>query len=214
MSSPYKSLSGGGDVNRGLQLLPIYWTQFAVALIFVVLRFYARFSIRAVGWDDWAMAITMVLSCQEQNLCVDCDTDTGYQVLDTAATVVQTFLVKQDPLVSVDYETMDRLSSMMKLYLILQVLTTMAVAIGRTSVAILLIRLVGPNLSTRYLLYFSIASTLFLSSAYSILIFLQCSPLERIWDVRVPGGYCWGGKIILILAVVVCGISIRLPKTV
>lgn len=33
----------GGGVNRGPQLLPIYWTQFAIALIFVALRFRARF---------------------------------------------------------------------------------------------------------------------------------------------------------------------------
>lgn len=62
----------GGGVNRGPQLLPIYWTQFAIALIFVALRFRARFSIRAIGWDDWTMATAMVLMFRTQS-CLSCD---------------------------------------------------------------------------------------------------------------------------------------------
>jgi len=37
--SPGEIATIGGGVNRGPQLLPIYWTQFAIALIFVALNF-------------------------------------------------------------------------------------------------------------------------------------------------------------------------------
>ena len=53
------------ELDRGPALLTIYWTQFAVALVAVVLRFYARYSIQAIGWDDWTMAITMVRRPEE-----------------------------------------------------------------------------------------------------------------------------------------------------
>ena len=48
------------ELRRGPALLVIYWVQFSVALVFVILRFYARFSIRAIGLDDWAIAMTLV----------------------------------------------------------------------------------------------------------------------------------------------------------
>ena len=48
------------ELNRGPALLAIYWAQFSVGFVFVILRFYARFSITAIGLDDWAIAITLV----------------------------------------------------------------------------------------------------------------------------------------------------------
>ena len=49
------------ELHRGQPLLSIYWVQFSVARMFVFLRFYARFSIHAIGLDDWAIAIAVVL---------------------------------------------------------------------------------------------------------------------------------------------------------
>ena len=49
-----------GDTHRESALLAIYWTQFLIAFSLVILRFYARFSIAAIGLDDYAMAVTMV----------------------------------------------------------------------------------------------------------------------------------------------------------
>ena len=54
--------SSTSDLNRGPALLAIYWVQFSVAFVFVVLRFYARLSIRAIGLDDWAIALALVAS--------------------------------------------------------------------------------------------------------------------------------------------------------
>lgn len=113
-------------------------------------------------------------------------------------------MVIQDPLASIEYESLAQILSISKLYLILQPLTSMAVAIGRISVAVLLLRLVGPNVWTRYFLYFSIGSTLVLSSLYSILIFVQYSPVESSWDMTTPGR-CWDPKVTLGLAIVTCG---------
>ena len=48
------------DMTKDRALLAIFWTQFAIALVFVLLRFYARFSIHAIGMDDWVITITMV----------------------------------------------------------------------------------------------------------------------------------------------------------
>ncbi len=50
----------GGDKNRGTTLLTISWTEAAICIIVVAVRFYARSMIHAVGKDDWIMLITLV----------------------------------------------------------------------------------------------------------------------------------------------------------
>ena len=79
-----------------------------------------------------------------------------------------------------------------KLYMILQPISTMAVAVARISVAVLMLRLIGPSTWRRRFLHFSIISTFLLSSAYSVLIWTKCSPIKKIWDPLVKGR-CWDG---------------------
>ena len=55
------ALSNSVD-QRESALLEIYWIQFIVTFVLVILRFYTRFSISAIGLDDFAMAVTMVWS--------------------------------------------------------------------------------------------------------------------------------------------------------
>ena len=50
----------GGDADRGPALVALFWTESAVAILFIVSRFYARWTIRAVGKDDWMMLFTLV----------------------------------------------------------------------------------------------------------------------------------------------------------
>ena len=50
----------GGDVDRGPALVALYWTESAVAILLIVFRFYARWTIRSLGKDDWMMLFTLV----------------------------------------------------------------------------------------------------------------------------------------------------------
>ena len=50
----------GGDVDRGPIVYGTYWAFFAISTVVLALRFWARLKIRALGWDDWAMAVAVV----------------------------------------------------------------------------------------------------------------------------------------------------------
>ena len=50
----------GGDVDRGPRLIAYFWVLSAASVTLLSARFYARVSIRAVGWDDWMMLLTVV----------------------------------------------------------------------------------------------------------------------------------------------------------
>ena len=100
---------------------------------------------------------------------------------------------------------------LLKLYIVLQPISTMAVAVARVSVAVLMLRLLGPSIWRKRFLYFIIVSTLLLGSIYSILVFFQCSPISSFWEFGVRG-YCSYGfqEAVVILASVTSGTCIFL----
>lgn len=58
----------GGDQDRGPTILAVYWAMFAIELVFVSLRVYARWTIHYLGWDDWTMVFTLVKEDQHITL--------------------------------------------------------------------------------------------------------------------------------------------------
>ena len=63
----------GGDVDRGPIVYGVYWAFFAISTVVLVLRFWARYQIRAVGADDWVMLVavvgTILLSSLTRDAC-------------------------------------------------------------------------------------------------------------------------------------------------
>ena len=81
-----------------------------------------------------------------------------------------------------------------RLWTILQPLGVMAVAVGITSVAILILRIMGRSIWRRRFLYFSIVSTLVISITASVLLFAACKPVKGLWDPLVQAS-CWSPNI-------------------
>lgn len=46
--------------DRGQAVMAIYWTETAIALVFVLARLYARTTLRSLGTDDLFMLISLV----------------------------------------------------------------------------------------------------------------------------------------------------------
>lgn len=47
-------------MHRGMQLLCMFWVWTFVIIMLVTARFYVRRKLRAIGWDDWTMLISIV----------------------------------------------------------------------------------------------------------------------------------------------------------
>lgn len=48
------------NIDRGVPLIAVYSSLCGISLLFLVLRLWARLSLRAIGWDDIFMSITWV----------------------------------------------------------------------------------------------------------------------------------------------------------
>jgi hypothetical protein len=50
----------GGDVDRGIGVIAMAWTECSLAIFIVALRIWARLIGKNIGWDDWMMVFTLV----------------------------------------------------------------------------------------------------------------------------------------------------------
>ena len=132
-----------------------------------------------------------------------------------ASTVIQTILLKDNLLNHYNQDTLHQDSLAIMYFYILQPISSMAVTIGRISVAILLLRLVGRSTWTKILLHSSIISTLLLSVLYSIVIFFNCKPVAAAWTPHMPGS-CTESiqELSLILGVLIASTHLRTFMTV
>ncbi|KAF2186545.1 hypothetical protein K469DRAFT_749640 [Zopfia rhizophila CBS 207.26] len=149
----------------------VMWTQVAIAIIFIGLRMYTRqVIIRSVGWDDIVMLVNLISFV----LYVTCiSVGTQYGVGKKFADV---------PLA--DY------SQAIKWEAIGQGARILGIAASKGSVALFLLRIVVKKWHVA-ILWFCIASTTILCIITTTLLFLQCKPMEYLWDRKIAGGYCW-----------------------
>lgn len=82
---------------------------------------------------------------------------------------------------------------------IIEVLYVMSTAVVKVSACLFLLRIMarGTSKLLRYFLHGLMAILMILSIACSLVIILQCMPVESGWDPRVKGR-CWNFKQILV----------------
>ena len=81
----------------------------------------------------------------------------------------------------------------------------MASAVGKSSVAFLLLRIIGPiTVWRKWFIYSQLAIYLTITTVSIIVTFVQCSPSRTLWD-PVPGSKCWNLDISVDLTIVQSG---------
>ena len=96
------------------------------------------------------------------------------------------------------YLTDDQLLMIDKLLNVIQPFAIMTVAIGRISVAVLILRILKFSTWRKWFLYICIVSTLVFSVLTCGLIFAQCSPPEALWNPALDNAaHCWDPSILL-----------------
>ncbi|KAM7214601.1 hypothetical protein V8F06_010000 [Rhypophila decipiens] len=175
------------DEDRGPQLMGAFWTWSALSIILVALRFYARYQLRAIGLDDWMMLFTVTLFI--------------------IATCFVTYMAHIGGARHAFYLTPEETLRAVKFSFLSQPWAIFLFATGKTSVALLTLRIIGgqksPN-SIRYFwrrtaLYFLIVSLFIVCSLGCIFTFVQCNPPRALWTPEllapIGTGTCWDPKV-------------------
>ncbi|KAM7200827.1 hypothetical protein V8F33_003758 [Rhypophila sp. PSN 637] len=189
------------DEDRGPQLMGAFWTWSALSIILVALRFYARYQLRAIGLDDWMMLFTVTLFI--------------------IATCFVTYMAHIGGARHAFYLTPEETLRAVKFSFLSQPWAIFLFATGKTSVALLTLRIIGGqksanslssggkfalsiNTKSRYFwrrtaLYFLIVSLFIVCSLGCIFTFVQCNPPRALWTPEllapIGSGTCWDPKV-------------------
>ncbi|KAF2458075.1 hypothetical protein BDY21DRAFT_320566 [Lineolata rhizophorae] len=172
------------EVQRAQKLVSLFWAKCIVATSIVALRFYSRRLMRATGADDWIMLFTM--ANREKN-----DTNVHSQVLFCVLTCMITYYVAIGGCLHMKYLTLQQGVEAVQFNWITQPVAIIQFGTGKASVGMLILRLLPRTaLKKRWFIYFCIVSGLIVNSLCCVFTFVQCNPVEGLWDPKVPAN-CW-----------------------
>ncbi|KAF7528052.1 hypothetical protein G7054_g10244 [Neopestalotiopsis clavispora] len=171
MSSPASPAPPVSDENKGPWLLALFWTEAAISIIFVALRFYTRFLMRGIGVDDWLMLVALILFV----IALGCCTVLVHYGLGRHAA----WLPASD------------IAQVAKWNWIIQPFGIMDLPFVKLSISVLFLKLLGPKDKwQRWFLYVNMVLFTIVFVLASIFSFVQCNPPRALWEV-VPGSSCW-----------------------
>ncbi|KAI0595397.1 hypothetical protein F4775DRAFT_605054 [Biscogniauxia sp. FL1348] len=155
----------------GPMLNGVLWMQVGLATLFVTLRLYTRIIVlRNVGWDDWFTAFSLVLLLLFAAFISE---STAYGLGRRMAEI----------------DNLESYVTAVKYEVIGQSFAILVVGISKTAVACFLLRIMIEQWH-KVVLWLCIISVNGLSIFCTIAIFIQCVPLERVWNPTADG-YCW-----------------------
>lgn len=195
----------GGYEDRGPQMIAIYWIEAAIAILVVTLRIWGRVVIRQVGADDYVMIFTLVGFLH----FVDClkawcqppknIPDTQLQILFLILASISTYYASIGGLRHLFDLTADQQSQVIRINWVTQPWVIFGFATGKISVALLILRIIGPNsFWRRWILYFAMVTVFILNSIDCIITFTQCNPPKALWEPQLVAegkAKCWNPHI-------------------
>ncbi|KAJ6012693.1 hypothetical protein N7522_003048 [Penicillium canescens] len=173
-------LGGAGlpDVNQGWRILLATGITTFVALILVLARFYVRiFIIRNVGWDDYTMALTMLLS-----LC-------GFAII-----VPEVQYGAGRHTVYVEHTA----SKAMHLNFATQAIYLWAIGLVKVSIGLFLLRFAPQKGYKIFIWVVIVLMTLYTAICFLTLMF-ECKDIRTNWDKNVVSE-CFSSRQLLILS--------------
>ncbi|KAI2601875.1 hypothetical protein GGR54DRAFT_634444 [Hypoxylon sp. NC1633] len=166
-------------------VVSVSWALTIVAMVTVFFRFYLRKKLKiTLSWDDWIMLVAMVLQI-------------GYQI--AVSNAVAWGLGKATTDITVEqFVQMTRWSWSW----IATPFSNLVSVLARISITILLVRIFGTRRWFRccvlllrhggrwFMILFTSVQTI-LGVFNTIIIWVQCKPVEGLWDFRLQNVQCW-----------------------
>ena len=175
-----------GNQNRASTILAVYWVPYPILVILIAARMFVRVKIQHLGLDDWFMFLAWVRVIKYSSCNV---LTTSKIMISVADSLISYYLVRGGARHSF-YLTPAQITLIMKYSVISQPLGIISVVFGKTSVALLLLRIIGPVSTWRKRFIFGNLLLYWATTGVIIIVgFVRCSPTRAIWE-PVPGSTC------------------------
>ncbi|KAJ2990118.1 hypothetical protein NUW58_g3112 [Xylaria curta] len=166
------------DVNRGMGLVTTAWILGAFGTSLLAMRMYTRAAIiKKIGSDDWTMLVAVILAL----------------VTGAIVTLMVHYGVGRHAL----YLSEDERANAVYYIWLSVPFSPGSAAVGKVSIALLLLRLMNRNRKLEAFLWVLIFSLVVVNLVLIIITFAQCTPVTFLWNRVRSGahGTCWAPSI-------------------
>ena len=186
-----------GNQNRASSILVVYWVLYPILVILVAARMFVRVKIQHLGLDDWFMflAWVRVIEYTSSNVL------TISKILMSVSISLTSYHLIHGGARHVFYLTPGQIMLVLKYGFISQFFILTGVVLAKSSVALLLVRIIDPVITWRkhfiygnFLLYWATTVVII------VVVSVRCSPTRAIWE-PVPGSTCRSPNVLVILLI-------------
>ncbi|KAH8892947.1 hypothetical protein GQ53DRAFT_645846 [Thozetella sp. PMI_491] len=164
------------DPGRGPLIMAIIWTFTPLAALAVGARLYVRKAVtQIITWDDWVMVIALIL--QIANACLLTEAYRYGMGMHSADL------------------TFDQILNQLKWEWIASAPGILVSVVARISIAGLLVRLFGVHAWFKWFIIIFTGIQTVVSIFLVLVVWLQVSPIDALWDYRVPASHRWDMRI-------------------
>lgn len=169
------------DESRGADIIIVAWVFTGIAIVVAALRFFVKARIsKELGWDDFFILMSMA---------------TGIAASVFASYPVGLGLGRHTAAVLAEPGGSGKVLLAAKIQMIGYPFNILAFTLPNVAIAILVNRLLDPRLWRTRLLYSMAALQVVLALIPCIIVYVQCTPIEKLWNPSLPG-HCWDPSIL------------------
>lgn len=175
-----------GDQNRASTVLVIIWVPYPILVISIAARMFVRVKIQHLGLDDYVMFLAWVRVFRYTSLNVL----TISKITISVSTSLTTYNLLHGGARHTFYLTPGQITVVLKYSFISQYFVFTSILLAKSSVALLLLRIIGPVSTWRKRLIYGTFLLYWATSVVAIVIeTVRCSPITSNWEI-VPGSTC------------------------
>lgn len=175
-----------GDRNRASTVLAIYWAPYPFLVSLIAARMFVRVKMQHLGLDDWFMFLAWVRVSKHISLNVL----TICKIMISVSDSLTSYYLVRGGARHLFYLTPSQTSLILKYGFISQVFALTSGVLAKSSVALFLLRIIGPVGTWRKRFIYGNVLLYWATTVVVIVVMcVRCSPTRSMWE-PVPGSTC------------------------
>lgn len=188
----------GGNQNRASSVLAIYWVPYPILVILIAARIFVRVKIQSLGLDDFFMFLAWV---SVFNKHTSLKMLTAFKITISVSDSLTSYYLIRGGGRHLFYLNPDQITIILKYSFLSSAIGFPSAVFGKSSVAIFLLRIIGPvGTWRRRFIYGNFVLYWATSVALVILGIVRCSPVSSLWE-PVPGSKCLNPNVLASLSI-------------
>ena len=188
----------GGIQNRASTILAIFWVPYPILVILIAARISVRIKIQSLGLDDLFMVLAWV---SVFNKDISVKMLSIFKITISVSNSVASYYLVRGGGRHLFYLNPNQITLILKWSFLNSPIAFMSAVFGKSSVAIFLLRIIGPVSTWRRRFIYGNFILYWATTVVVIVVgIVRCSPVRSVWE-KVPGSTCKNPNVLVSLSI-------------